>query len=231
MTGFPGFQHVYHVRDPATNRPMRGEFESPLDTCAITRGEQVPPRSIRIRWAMGGAIPSDFIWTTSAHALVVHSRVRDLLQHHALKGWHTYSVHVSDKQGRLHRDYVGLVVTGRCSPVDLSRSVVVLKEYPGGWFPHLLGEYFDERSWDGSDVFMSQPDAAGKVTASVYLSERAREVLRLAKVRNVELQRLTEVSVMASVYEIGSRHRLPADYTSRVDAAYARARVPRPSSA
>ena len=227
--GFPGFQHLYLVHDPLSNRPLRGQFDTDLDTCAITRGELVPTHPIPVRWAMGGATPSVAIWTTSAHPVIVHGRVVDLLQENNLTGWRTYPVWVTDKKGKLHRKYSGLAITGRCGPIDLSRSVVVLSQYPAGWFPHFLGHYFDDDSWDGSDLFMEHPDTRGHRTAAMFTTERVRQVFRRAKVRNLELERLTQVNVNTSIYEIGSTHLLPPDFNARVDAAYVRAGVPRPS--
>jgi len=152
----------------------------------------------------------------------------DLLEQHGLTGWRTYAVHVTDKAGESHPDYAGLSMVGRCGPVDLSRSVVVLSQYPGGWFPHFLGHYFAEDSWDGSDVFMEREDSTGRVTARIFVTEKVREALDRAEVKNLRLQRLTEKSVMTSIYEIGSSHLLPCDFSQRVDAAYARAGVSRP---
>ena len=225
---FPGFQHLYLVHDPVSNRPLRGRFDTDLDACAITSGEVVPTHPIPVRWAMGGAAPSDAIWTTSAHPIIVHSRVVDLLRENDLTGWRTYPVSVTDKKGKLHQAYSGLVITGRCGHVDLTRSVVVLSEYPAGWFPHFLGHYFEEDSWDGFDLFMEHPDTQGHRNSRIYVTELVRQVFRRAKVRNVELERLTEVTVNTSIYEVGSAHLVPSDFEARVNAAYVLAKVPRP---
>lgn len=229
MPSFPGFEHVYSLRDPLSNRSLRGNFEAREDCLALTRGETTTTETTRISWAMGGGMPSDVIWTTSAHPLIVHRRVVDLLREHGLAGWRTYPVDVTDKQGESHPDYQGLVISGRCGTVDLSRSVVVLSQYPAGWYPHFLGRYFAEDSWDGSDIFMETPDSIGRVTAHKFVTEKVRQVFDRAKIKNVHLQRLTEESVSTSIYEVGSSHLLPHDFTRRVDAAYARAAVPRPA--
>jgi len=198
------------------------------DCLALTRGDETAKQPIQIHWAMGGETPSDFIWTTSAHAIIVHRRVADLLREHGFTGWHTYPVHVSGKKGDTYSEYLGLAIAGRCGPVDLSRSIVVLSEYPAGWFPHFLGHYFDETSWDGCDLFMEAVDPSGRRTANIFATEPVRQVFRRAKIKNIIFERLTERSVNTSVYEIGSSHLLPLDFQSRVDAAYGRAGVPRP---
>src|SRR6266446_3537 len=100
-----------------------------------------------------------------------------------------YVVSVIDKGGDYHPEYEGLVILGRCGPADLSRSVVVLSQSPseyqvGSRFPQLLGYYFPEESWDGSDIFMDNPDAQGRKTAHVFVTERLRLALEAARVKN-----------------------------------------------
>jgi len=228
MQNFPGFERLYALQDPFSKRPLRGEFDAKVDCLALTRGEAKTTREVSVSWAMGGALPSDFIWTTSAYPVIAHRRVLDLLREHDITGWCTYPVSVKDKSGRSHSDYEGVTILGRCGPVDLSRSVVALAEYPAGWFPHFLGHYFAEHSWDGSDLFMERADSTGKVTARCFATERVRQAFQRAKIRNVLLERLTEQSVMTSIYEIGCSHLLPPDFAHRVSAAYARAGIPQP---
>lgn len=228
MRNFPGFDHLYLLSDPLSNRPLRGDFEEKADCLALTRGETKAEKEVRISWAMGGAIPSDFIWTTSAHPVIAHRRVMDLLREHGVTGWSTYPVTVTDKTGQAHLDYEGLTIVGRCGPADLSRSVVVLSEYPAGWFPHFLGHYFAKDSWDGSDIFMERPNSRGKVIALKFVTEKVHQIFKRAKIKNIRMECLTERSVMTSIHEIGDPHSIPADFIQRVNAAYARADVPRP---
>jgi hypothetical protein len=228
MPSFPGFEQIYLLEDPLSKRPLRGEIETKVDSFALMRGELTTTESVRISWAMGGQVPSDLIWTTSALPIIVHRRVVGVLRENNFTGWSTYATSVTDKKGRSYPDYEGLVILGRCGGVDLSRSVVVLSEYPAGWFPHFLGRYFPEQSWDGSDIFMERPDSSGHVSAHVFVTEKVREAFDKAKISNVLFERLTEVDVMTSVYENGCSHLLPPDFSHRVDAAYRRAGVRRP---
>jgi hypothetical protein len=228
MLAFPGFDHIYELRDPLSKRPLRGDFQWEEDCSALTRGEITPATAIRVSWAMGGRHPVDVIWTTSVLVVVIHSRFLDLFQKNGVTGWRSYRVVVTDRDGKVYTDYDGLTVVGRCDAVDLSRSVVVVSKYPGGWYPHFLGHYFDEKSWDGSDLFMARPDSNGGEAASIFVTERVREIFGNAKINNVRLERLTEKTVSTSVYEIGCSHLLPGDFSKRVTAAYVRADVPRP---
>jgi hypothetical protein len=178
---------------------------------------------------MGGQEPGDVIWTTSAAPLIIHERVVELLTHSALTGWSTYPVEVHSKSGRVVPGYAGLAVSGRCGPVDISRSAIGLRQMPGGWFPYFRGHFFVPDTWDGSDLFMAAPDHLGKVSTMRFLSARGRQVLRGAKVRNLSLIRLTESQTDTSVYTIGLQHLLPADFERRLALAYAEAGVPRPT--
>jgi len=226
---FPGFEHIYQLRDPVSDRVFRGEIQGDVDCLGLIRGEADPRRPVRVGWGMGGACPGDVIWTTSAHPLIVHGRLANVLREQAVTGWHSYAVEVIDKGGEVYRDYQGIGIVGRCDPIDLSRSVVTLEKAPGGSFPKFLGSYFAEESWDGSDLFMERPDTKGKMTARIFATEKIRQLFADAKVENLRFERLTEQEISTSVYEIGCvQHRLPADFKQRVDEAYRRAGVEKP---
>jgi hypothetical protein len=178
---------------------------------------------------MGGREPADVVWTTSLSPLIIHCRVRDLLLEEGITGWTTYPVLLIGKNAKAYPDYVGVSILGRCAPQDLSRSGMVMQQYPGGWFPHLKGHYFDESSWDGQDLFMERRNARGFGNAAIFVSEKVVQAAWRAKVTNVSFTRLTDVNVAANVYDTESgRARLPADFGKRVHAAYEDAGVPRP---
>lgn len=234
MRDFPGFEKLSLLHDPLSKRPMRGSIDVKTDTFGLTRGEVEASGPIQVSWYMRGAMPSDFVWTGNAWALVVHRRVVQLLREKGFTGWGMYVVSVIDKGGDYHPDYEGLVVWGRCGPADLSRSVVVLSQppseyYVGGRFPQFLGYYFPEDSWDGSDIFMEMPDARARKTARVFITERLRLAFEAARVKNVKFERLTEAVVDTSVYETGNAYKLPRDFSARVTAAYRRAGIEPPS--
>jgi hypothetical protein len=66
-------------------------------------------------------------------------------------------------------------------------STLVLKEYPVGWLPELQGHYFDEESWDGSDIFMHAPDQTGKEVGHILASRKVKDLFEEANVGNVVL--------------------------------------------
>lgn len=227
---FPGFEHLFQLKDPIAKKVFRGQLSATADALKLTRGESAPEEPVIVNWAMGSGSPSDVVWTTSAHLIILHFRVIDILQKINCTGWQSYEVSLIDKSGTPHGDYAGLQIVGRCGPVIPALSTIVLKQYPGGWFPHLQGHYFDESSWDGTDIFMHAVDAKGRASGHVLVNDKVHAEFLQAKVQNTSFQRLTEVSVSSSVYEIGLADLLPDDFQQRVDAAYAESGVPRPGS-
>jgi hypothetical protein len=226
---FPGFENFFELHDPVANRPFRGAFGAHGLAVALSRAETPVTQPVHIGWAMGSAAPSPVIWTTSAGPLILHESVLDLLAHERVSGWSTYPVEVYAKSGEPVPGFAGLAITGRCGPVDLSRSAIELREYPGGWVPHFRGHYFVPDTWDGTDLFMEAPDQLGKTSTSRFLSPRGYSILKRARVRNLRFVRLTESLRATDVYTIGLQHLLPRNFQHRVAQAYTAAGVPRPS--
>jgi hypothetical protein len=220
------FDDLYEIGDPVANRPFRGSVDcSTEDATAFSRAERLPAAPVMVSWGMGTGVPSDVIWTLLGLPLIVSSKFIDLLRDAQFTGWDTYDVRVTAKDGRAVSGFYGLALTGRCDSPDLARSELVLREYPGGWFPVLRGCFFAESSWDGSDLFMEQPDERGNRTLNRYVTGRVLKAFRRSRISNLRIEKLSDLEVSASVYEIGSRYRLPRDYDARVDTLYARKRA------
>lgn len=229
MPRFPGFSSLYQLSDPVSSRPYRAHVDQTDVAIELARAEAECPRPVRAVWAMGSAVPGQVIWTTFAHPLIVHERIVELFTTHGFRGWRSCPAEVCTKNGDWSSDYHVLGISGRCGPVDLNQSSIRLCEYPGGWIPHFQGHYFVADSWDGSDLFMHRADHTGKVTLNRFITEPVKKVLSRAKVRNLRIQSLPDVSVDVAVYAIGSAHLLPADIDVKITGAYAVAGVPRPS--
>jgi hypothetical protein len=224
------FDDFYLLGDPVARGAYRASFIGSGDCGAgFSRAEDRPAETVRVPWAMGRATPSDVVWTTSALPMIVSARVIRILEEQGFTGWSTYPVAVSDKSGDVIEGYAGLAITGRCDPVDIARSSVVVREYPAGWFPKFRGRFLDLESWDGSDLFMERPDDRGDSTLFMYATALVARALRRAKVRPLVVTRLTDFEMDAAGYGIGKPNRMPADFEQRVTAAYARQGVPRPA--
>jgi len=222
---FPGFDKLHYLHDVTHSRHMRGSGTPYLrNGREITRGEAPPPARYLLKWAMGGARPSDFILPCAVAPIVVSGRVVSLLEEHACTGWGSYPVSVVDKNGKRCKGYRGLIVRGRCGPVDLNMSEVVLEELPVGWLPSFRGHLFDPGSWDGSDIFMHRQPGS----CVVMVSDRVRAAFKKAKVKNVRLEALDGMCTSSIVYS-QRPDIMPDDFWKRVDRAYRKAGVPKPA--
>lgn len=225
---FPGFDNLFDVHDPFATRPFRAKYEPYDFAFKLSRGEQTTSTPVQVTWASGSLIPGDIVWTHANNPLIVHERVIDILQANQVTGWTTYPAEVRSKNGQEYPGFFGLAITGRCARVNLSKSTVVLGEYPGGWVPHFLGHFFDPETWDGSEIFMEAPDSMGMTSTHLFITNRVRQVLTKAKIRNLRFERLTEICVNTSNFTAGLKHLLPPDYEARLTTAYNEAGVPRP---
>jgi hypothetical protein len=228
---FGASDDFFLLHDPLSNPPFRGGFEG-LDDCGarLSRAEHRAPSPVHVPWMMGRPTPGDVVWTGCAHPLIVSARVVRLFEEQRITGWSTYPVTVSDKHGNAVEGYVGLAITGRCDRIDLARSSVIVREFPGGWFPRFRGFHVDRAAWDGSDLFMERPDCRGGFTTSKYATARVVDVLRRARIRNIKMTPLADVENDVSMYRIAGAYLLPADIDQRIADAYARQGVPRPAN-
>lgn len=185
---FPGFNSIYTLSDPLINPPFRGTVETTsYKARALVRGEVNPKTPIVMRYQMGG-VSKDFIWTTNVGVMMVNRKVVDLLKANGFKGWDTYPVEVHGKNDETIKGYYGIAITGRCGPIDNSKSKTVMVNYPAGKFPMLRGMYFNPSPWDGSDLFMTS-------TPSLWLCvlEQVKKVFEKAKISNVMFESVTEI--------------------------------------
>lgn len=192
---FNGWDRIYSLSDPLASRPFRGslQLDSGAEAYALTRGELVPATPVTVTHASGGQ-PSDVIWTTYAIPLLVNSRVVDILSDGGFTGWSTYEVSVFSRAADEIKGYRGLAITGRCGPLDYSKSDVFLRQFPAGAFPAYRGLYFDVDTWDGSDLLM--PEGSGHI----FVVEAVKRALQRASVRNIRFTKLSEeVTDRASV--------------------------------
>lgn len=185
-------QDTYWLTDPFDNKSMRGSLvavtENEIDD--LVTGRLKPRSPIVVREAMPGE-PRDIIWTTNLFPIVLHKRLTRLFEEHALTGWDTYPVQVLRSSGAVINDYVGLQITGRCGPIDDTKSSQEMKAYPAGDFPILKGLFFDPATWDGSDFFM--PGEEGKAGAWQFVTGNVKKVVLENGVTNVEFEPIREI--------------------------------------
>ena len=154
---------------------------------AVRRGE-VRPHDVTARWAMGKRVPDAIVHATLSSTILFSEVLVKALRDARCTGWSVYDVALTGKHGEDVGTYFGLIVTGRCGPIEFGSQGRTFRKMPGGDIPYLVGFRFDEASWDGSDIFMSTR------YGGIFMTERAREaILSLAK--SVTFTRLTEVEI------------------------------------
>ena len=184
MAAFPGFERFYLLRGRWTNVFHANIGLSTEQAFPVLRAEMPVDEAVSVRWVSGRRKPQDFIWTSFVVPIVVSAKVLATLHALSATGWASYKVDVRGADDEHVPGYAGLSVRGRCGPIRHDRGVPVQKEYPGGIYTVYLGYLFDEHSWDGSDLFVSE-DGSG----TVFVSQRVRDAFVKAKVTGVTMDR------------------------------------------
>jgi hypothetical protein len=184
---FPGFQQVFAIGTEFSRRDFTVDIDlGELNPVDVTRGRH-PIEEATAQWVSGSSRPSEVIWPRVVGPILLGERLCAALRAHSITGWGVYPVKVYGKDRVTQGNFFGLVVNGRCGPIDPSRAQRSVKEYPGGAFPVVRGLYFEEASWDGTDIFMASDE-----TAWIFVTQRVVDIIApLAK--SVAFQRLVDV--------------------------------------
>jgi hypothetical protein len=159
---------MYLLKEPRASGLFRASPLAPLNYLALLRGEVVPKGTIPFAWISGTDIPCDVVFTDAVFPVLLSTRGRTALR--SIKGWTSYPVSLKDPSGRALKDFHLLTVHGRCGRIDLNKSTPVEQTYPRGVFKEYRGIFFDENTWDRSDLFMPK-NRVGYVLASEMAKE------------------------------------------------------------
>jgi hypothetical protein len=181
------FSSVFTLEDPLNGPSFRAKIgeAATISAPALLRGETSPPSPVSAVWVRGRRQPSDFVWTEQVVPLV-SNRVCQLLRRLGITGWSTYDIDLRGKEHEHVGGFHGFVVTGRCGPLDNSRSIVLSST---GNSTVLKGMYFEPSTWDGSDIFTTPGDARW-----IFVTSATENALRKARVRNALLVPLSEIT-------------------------------------
>lgn len=163
------------------------DLEGDTSLFELLRGEWKPTSTLQANWAMGAPKPGDIARGRSVTWYYLSQQVQDLLQAHDVTGWSTYPISLHNKAGELCPGYAGFCVTGRCGPIEPQRSKPVPPELRMPGTPDLIGLFFDESSWDGSDFFCP----AGN-NANIFVTERVKSLFDRHSITHFNFERLTE---------------------------------------
>jgi hypothetical protein len=154
----------------------------------LALGKWAPPRRIAFEQYEGTKL-LDLVGTQWAPLRLISARVRRAFAAAGVSGWRTVEVDLRTPEGEAIRGYALLIITGRCGRIDNTRSVQVKREIVGNPRGALVwrGMYFDERTWDGSDVF------APEGTAFAFATDKAKQTLDEIRATNIEIVALQDV--------------------------------------
>ncbi len=168
----PGWGAVWYeaeadFQDPFYSQAMRG-FQGTVQAkivCGTRPGDMMRPRSV---------------------LSFVSERFVEALQENAFTGWGTYDVELSGGKGPLPK-YYGLVAYGVGGPMLPDESEAEFNSE--GRVKALSRLVFDMSRWDGSDIFYTEPLSLG-----ICVTERVAQALKKAKLKNLSLQPLEDLS-------------------------------------
>lgn len=192
---FPGFDRLYDWTSGLEPALMTAKLVHP-DGCTVMYDDPIfHSTTATLLWRpSSGPSPSNVLWTSNAAVVLVAQRIANMLTTAGITGWTSQPTACTERT--FSHQYIGVRVAGHCGPLDFSRGTWVQEEFePGRWHRVLRGLYFDEPSWDGSDVF--SPEGMNRH----IVNERTQAILRLARVENSRFQRLTEILTSETVIE------------------------------
>lgn len=199
------FESLYKLSLVSKRTALHVEIRNEIisgDEYALHNGTLRPNQTLIFDFMKGasGSTINDFIGTSTPPLTLISDRVVEVLQ--PFKGWATYPVEVYGKKGELIPGYHGLAITGRCGPIDDSKSKAVWIPPPvpeGKPYRKWIGLFFDPATWDGSDVFLSSTGGGMLITDAV------KTAMQRAKISNVKFTPLTEAENMSSVLLFGKK--------------------------
>lgn len=186
---FPGFNHIYYMEHQANGyESFYADLEDCVPQAPLLRGEWLPDAPLEARWSMGKHKPDNIAWGCTSAWLYLSPRVQELLQDQKFTGYSLYPVFMYDRAKELCPGYAGFSITGRCGPIDNDRGKVAPGQ-EGEAFAEHIGLYFNEFTWDGSDLFCP----AG-INTYMFATEQVRNLFEEYDLGGFEFTPLTEAT-------------------------------------
>lgn len=145
----------------------------------------------------------DILNTGFSSLYLISDRFKEILETNHITGWKSYPVKLLDKMGNEVKGYHGFSITGRCGPIDYSRSEIIEKRYvPEGPLCKLYkGTYIGLDEWDGSDFFLPID------SIKIVITERALKILKNNKITNIDIVNLADEETDDDLVKIILKHR------------------------
>ncbi len=186
--------HELFLLDEAfEERAVRAAFCSKdIDFLRLSAGQC--PDSIQMT-RHSGSKAFDLVGTTRHGIYLFSPRLQDALRSTKVTGWQPCPVtFFSGRPNEELRQYAAIGITARCGGLDNTRSIRTMTSTTktGKSVPRWVGIYFDEETWDGSDMF--RPVG----TMLTIVTSRVKNLLEGVGVTNVRLRKVLEVERLAS---------------------------------
>jgi hypothetical protein len=169
-----------------------------LDTYKFTRGELQVDSPIPFDWVNGNKFYDAIPCNVGEHLL--HNRLFELLTRERITGFDSIPAAISFKD-KVIDDYSCLIVTGRVLVEDYYKGEIIDKGpiVPGGSSVIIKkGIYFDENSWDHSDIFLLEE------TLYVIVTQKVKDLIDKLNLTNILLTDIAESE--RAIYHITVRH-------------------------
>jgi hypothetical protein len=135
----------------------------------------------------------DILGVGAAALYVISEKIKNIFEKNNLTGWKTFPVEVLNKRKKKVEGYYGMSITGKCGPVDDSKSEIVPYRTNN---PSMLGEkaykgyYIGLDKWDGSDFFI--PEGVRRLIGSQKVADvfKENQIKRLKPVNLADVERL-----------------------------------------
>ena len=147
------------------------------DAACFESDDLVDPDTVHVLPQFYGEKLYDFVGISPGAGFLLSKRVVEALHVHSITGFYAIPVKLVDIKKNESTDYSYIAVTGTCGKIDSTRSRAVIKK----GYRALMGLYFDESTWDGTDMFIAQN------TRQVFVTRKVKEVFDQLKVTNVDL--------------------------------------------
>jgi len=133
----------------------------------------------------------DVLDTGWAGLYLISDKMKDILEDNNLIGWEAFSVKILDKYKQEIQNYHGLSITGRCGPIDYSKSEIIEKRLvPNGpLVKYYKGMHIGLDKWDGSDFFIPEKDF------DIIITQRVANILKENKLTNIKLENIANIEI------------------------------------
>ncbi|MCR9115715.1 MAG: hypothetical protein NXI22_02060 [bacterium] len=172
---------------PFEKRCFYGDPEGVTPHAELLRGEWRPDAPLKINWSMGRPSPEEIARGRSVAWFYLSPSIQELFSEHGLTGWSTYPIELADKSGDICMGYAGLSITGRCGPIQRERASPAPEENRKPGTPDLVGMYFDESTWDGSDFFCPAGTNAYK-----FVTDEVRQLFAQHRIKGFQFTSLNK---------------------------------------